>query len=407
MVKSVAIGRFAALLMLPAVAVVALVLFGILGVGRGNAEAFADVKYWYVSTRMWFEGLNPYDYEQLKLYAQGLGIGLIERYAYPPVAFVLGLALSPFSLGAAKLVWTVLSLGALALIVMALYRIYSETFVSGGDWGWRDRAIFAVLTTIVVGNPFVAHVVWTGQTTLIIAAALIWAWRFIYAGKDLAGGVLLALAACKPQFSVLVFFWLLLDRKFLVLASATVAAVLFAAVPFVGTGFSIVGQWLGSMQGYQGEVSKVLGVSNNSNLRSVLFAFGLSEKPFNLLWDASLAVLVTFIVWLRQKDAGTGGVAVLAVLIGLALLFVSGRDYDYAALAPLLVAALYLRGESLVLLTTLTGLMVAMFVPHRLVETLGVPGLLMWRPITLALIFAIAGWVAYSSGQRAGNRVGA
>lgn len=371
-----------------------LLQFGILGVGRRGGEAFADVKYWYVSARMWLAGASPYDYGQFKAASLQSGIPETELFAYPPTSFILGALISPFSFQTAKIAWLAINLCALLAIVVALHEYVKEIFASRIQSSDYIRTFLALLI-IVLGNPFTTHVIWIGQTSLIVAAAIIWAWRSIYNGHPIVGGVLLAVSGAKPQLSALVGFWLLLDRRFLALGVAAVASLALIAVPFSVSGIGLPVEWLSSMQGYQSEATKAVALSHNTNLRSLLHAISLTDTHFRLRVDLPLAMLATFLIWLGQDRYFSERIFYLGFLISVGLLLIFGRDYDLAAAMPLLVAGAVIARGNIYRQAFLAVLLLILCFPHRLVMRLDVPVLTLWRPVTLLVMLAVIAYWNY------------
>ena len=379
-------------------ALIFLVSFGVLGVGRYGIEQFADVKYWYISSRMWLGGMSPYDYDQFQAISLQSGIETIERFAYPPTSFALGALISPFPFPIARFAWLVLNLAALSSILVAMRSYLREIYADRWQSTDFDRT-FAALLIVFVGNPFTAHVIWLGQVTFLITAALMWGWRFIYSNRPVVGGLLLAVSGAKPQLSALVALWLLLDRQFVALAVAAAVSLVFIVVPFSVSGFALIGEWLSSMQGYQSEATKAIALSHSTNLRSVLHAIALTPEHIKLRVDLPLAMLATLLLYLSRNKYFSDQMFFLGFLIGAGLLLIFGRDYDYAACAPLLIAAAVISKGQLPRQALLIALALILFIPHRLVMLLGDSKLVMWRPITFLVIVAALAYWHYSDTQ--------
>lgn len=182
------------------VSICAMIANGFVGFGRDNT-GFGDVRYWYVSAKAWLAGLNPYDLATFQSYAQRIGVGEIESFAYPPQSFAIGafLALFPFSI--AQLVMIALSL--ISVIVLAVWgvELLRRREVAAGVA--PAQAARWLIPAIIVGNPFTAHVLWTGQVSLIITASMVTSWQLVQRGNWLVGGVLTGFASVKPQLVLL------------------------------------------------------------------------------------------------------------------------------------------------------------------------------------------------------------
>lgn len=375
----------------------ALLAFGILGIGRGGTEGFADVRYWYISARLWLDGQNPYDYEVFRGFSRSHGLGEIFTFPYPPQIFVLGVLIAAFPFAIAKLAWTFLNLAAVVVLAYWGARLVRIRAVAIGvapsriaDW---------LIPAIIIGNPFTAHVVWTGQTSLIVAASLITGWQLVHGGSFLLGGLLLAVATIKPQLSILIVLWLILNRHWRALATGGIGVLAFSAVPMsvVGPSATLLG-WVDSLKAYQVEVAS--GLSYNLNLKSLLNGLGFGLPPSSMLVFMLCAIGMTLVLWRLQNRRKLDQQDVLALLLGSSLLLTSGRDYDLVVLVPALSAMWWhVRGDRLSQLVS-TALMVALFVPHRVMEKFGLPFLLYWR---IVILLFLVGWLFSCSLEKRDN----
>jgi hypothetical protein len=82
------------------------------------------------------------------------------------------------------------------------------------------------------GQPMTSYTLWLGQTTIIIFAALFFAWGFEMRGDWLLGGGLLGVASCNPLLVLLAIVWRLCDRRFktLIVGLATALAMSIPAI---------------------------------------------------------------------------------------------------------------------------------------------------------------------------------
>lgn len=357
-----------------AVSLAAMLAFGLLGIGRGD-EGFFDVRYPYIAAKCWLAGLNPYDYKVFQSVAQANGLDRIEVFAYPPQSFALGALLAPFSYAAAKGIMTTLSLIALAALafwgrrLMAL-RQQAARVNPARIAGW-------LIPAIVVGNPFTAHVLWTGQSSLIVGAAVLTAWQLLGSSALLAG-VLLGFASLKPQLVFLVMLWICLERRWRVLLAFGLSLLLFSAVPLLQQGpLPVLSDWWQATQAYQLEPSKAMGLSYNTNLKSLLLGLGLPAPGLAVFGLGAIAL--TGLLWWLYRQGRLAHSDVLGLLLPAQLLLLLGRDYDMVILLPLLTSLWWqVRSAPLAQIVSF-GLMVLLFVPHRLVEKLAPGPLLYWR----------------------------
>jgi hypothetical protein len=377
-----------ALLALALAGVAALLLFGILGVGRADGSGFSDVRYWRSGTSFWLQGGNPYDLAQLLPYATRLGYDGIANFAYPPTAFWMGLPLAGMTPLVAGWTWTLLNLAAVLGIVAGCTRLLVS--LAGRP---ATVAEVALITAVMAGSPYTANVIWTGQTTLVISCALIWSWLFAYSGRSVLAGLLLAMASAKPQLAVFPALWLLLDRQWKTLFSAAVCGAALSVVPFMATGFDTIKLWLQATAAYMNEPTVVMLLSHNLNLASVAQAFHwpLSEQigPVFMLAGAGVTALL---YWRLRQHANAHAIAI-GLLMPLSLLCLYGRDYDLAACGPLLAVGLIVSRRSAMHWVIAALLVVGLNVPHRVAEKIDPVYLVYWRPVLLlASILWVAAW---------------
>ena len=369
------------------VAVAALVAFGLLGVGRGGGVAFADVRYFYLAAQMVSSGLNPYSYPAFSAFSVAAGLGAdIGVFPYPPHSLLLWLPLTWFPIEVARWIWTGANLIVLALVAGLMGRWFASR-VSG-------HAAPSVLVTsawipaIIIGNPFTAHLVWTAQTGLLVLGCLLVAWYGLNSGRALLAGIFLGLASIKPQLSILVILWVLFTGHFRILAIAGVTAAALLVFPLVAIGSAAVTDWWQAALAYQGEVSGALAYI--INLRSLIVGLAIPVLP-RVVWVLPvLAVLYVAAMAFQDRKQPFNRGDVFASLLVTSLLFVFGRDYDIAVLAPVVPALWwYSRGSNTAKAFGL-AILVLLVVPQRVVSQAGVPALQFWR---IALLGALWLWL--------------
>jgi len=355
----------------PCVALATLLATGVLGVGR-HGDLAADHRYYAVAAATWLEGRTPYALETFQQVGEDLGAGELLSYAYPPNSFGFGVLLR---LGPSALLMTVLTLSALAAIVYWCVRQMTRA----GFPLW-ERLMAAAL---VLGNPFSAHAVWTGNISIVVVAAVIWAWTLSKTDHWFGAGLLASVALMKPQLSLLVLLWFVLDRRWKLLLVAAVAALAAASVPIAMTGWTepFLG-WLGAVQQYSSEPISRYGFEYIIGIRSILAAAGVPCPDL-----LPLAVLATAaLYWSRQRFPDLSDQACLGLLLGLSAVFIYAHDYDLVMLVPLLVSLwcqAKTRNQRLLLLAAIF----ALCIPARLLRALGTPSLLLhWRTLVLLLL---------------------
>ena len=379
-----------------ALAALALLAFGVAGVGRGANPHFDDVRYFYAAAQTMLNGQSPYTFEAFKLTADAVGVGNgIGVYPYPPHSLLPSVPLTWFPVEVARWLWTIANLCVLGVVALLMGRWYAERTSAAPSESDR-LASSAWIPAIVVGNPFAAHLVWTGQTGLFVLGCLLLVWHGLSQGRPLLAGIFLGLASIKPQLSILVILWIAFTGHYRVLLVACLTALAMLLLPLAEVGPRVIAEWWQSALAYQGGMS--VSLPYNANLRSLLMGFGLSfASRFGWVLPMLAVVYVAALAYrhrLQPLDRGD----VLAALLTASLLLVFGRDYDIAVLAPLVPALWWhCRGDAHAKWIGLT-ILALMFVPQRLVSQWGVPMLQYWR---IALLGVLLTWLTAAMWRRA------
>lgn len=364
-------------------AVVALVQFGYVGTGRGGGLFSFDSRYFYVSGEMWETGATPYDPAVFKDEMARIANIQSVSYAYPPNSAPFSLALSVGSLGLSQIIIGTINLAAILGIVAfahgAIRLDAARDTVPPGDIRAAEIATWAV----IIGNPFTAHVVWMGQTTLFSAAFLLGAWLLACKRLDVLAGIFLGISAVKPQLALLVGFWFLLDRRWQIIVASALTVVAMSAWPLWMNGLN--GSWLAWMRSvtdYKDGAYNTLVFKHVFGVRSLLAAQDI-VIPSTL----PLAAVGTALLYFFRRHYQT--VWLIGPLLILSVLLVYAHDYDLAPLAimtfPLLIAA---RGRPMVLVSIILLAMVIYF-PQRIWERLDMAELARSREVALLLLLAL------------------
>lgn len=364
----------------------ALICFGILGVGRSGESSF-DFAVMYAGGREWLEGGNPYNQNELNQIIAKLKGGFPQSnfddapFSYPPqsAAFFVTLALSGFSY--AKIVWLVLNLLSVAAIVaMTIYTINRHAQKR------EDLVVSGVMAAFIIGNPLTTNVVWEGQTSLIVFAATMAAWIFGQQQKWLLAGICLAIASIKPQMSLLVVIWFLLERNWKILAVALGTAVVMSIDPMLVQGpVGMLVAWHERIQSHQSFYANVPGSEFVIGLQSLLTAAGLTVPSLDLLGVVSVIIL-----WVFRKRIYTEDI--FGILMALTLTFIFNMDTAFVALIPI-ITSFWLYSYNYRKALPVLILLVFLFVfPRRLVRELGVPVLNQWRTVVVIIMLTIVVW---------------
>ena len=358
-------------------AVAALASFGIFGVGREGSGGF-DMAFLYAAGRTWLNGLNAYVLTQRQASVGSFPFD-IYAFAYPPPVFPLTIALGYFSFATAKLL--MLGLNILSAVGLSVYCVRMAERGPAPGAVSRAPEVDAyrwVIPAIIMGNPFTAHVLWMGQTTLIVAASIAWGCRFAGQGRWLLGGLLLAVSTIKPQFSVFAFLWLAMQRRWPSILTAGALSLAFALGPLLISGpLTAIRSWLDEIKVYQAYPSNTVGFEHSFGLQSMLYHLGIAV-PSGVLIALAFA---TAIFLVRAKILEDD---ILPLLLGVALLLSVAHDYDLILAAPLVPALWrHLRDRGRRTAVIALAIMCVMFIPQRLLKPLDSSALLQFRVLVL------------------------
>ncbi|MBE9126901.1 MULTISPECIES: glycosyltransferase family 87 protein [unclassified Coleofasciculus] len=311
-------------------ACVVLVVKGILGVGVSQSMGTNfDTKYLYVAGLAWLEGLNAYDPEVAIQLGATLDLGNFG-FSYPPQIAPLCLILAAFPWAKTKVIMTFLNVFSAGVLGFFCVRLVKRPQVKilkvpGSSPWW-------FIPAIVISNPLTINVMWLGQTTLIVAAALVSSWYYAYRDRCVLSGILIAIASIKPQLSLLIILWFLLERRWRLLAVAVLTTLIFCLVPMAVSGpIDVFFYWFTSLNEYKNIFSNVLGSEAVFSIQNLMYAAGIKVPQLFLL-----ALILTYLLWWYRSRLILDDV--VGILVAISLLFGFAHHYDLVALAPLIAA---------------------------------------------------------------------
>ena len=157
-----------------AVSVLSLICFGIVGIGR-DGQLNADGGVLYAAGRAWLKGLNAYNHDMLTQSVATIKEIDLKNAAffYPPQSAAFCMFVGLFDYSIAKLVWLLLNLLSIAAIIVMTVRTINQHQNNS-----ENQLGSLVMAAMIIGNPFTAHVVWMGQTSLMAFAGTMAAWFF-------------------------------------------------------------------------------------------------------------------------------------------------------------------------------------------------------------------------------------
>ena len=284
-----------------------------------------DTKYLYVAGLSWWKGLNAYEPDVASRLGANQSLG---SFFYPPQIAPLCLLLSAFPWTQAKVVMTlfnIFSAGVLAFFSVLLVKQpqVKQLRVPGASARW-------FIPAVVIANPFTLNIIVLGQTTLIVTTALVSGWYYAYRGRWVLSGILIAIATIKPQLSLLVILWLLLERRWRILAVAAMTTLIFCLVPMVITGpIDVFVHWFASLGKHKDIFANVLGSPAVFSIQNLLYAAGI-QVPQLLL----LGIVITGLLWRYRSRLIIDDV--IGLLMAISVLFGFAHHYDLIGLAPLM-----------------------------------------------------------------------
>lgn len=311
-----------------ALSLVALASFGVLGVGRGGSIPQSDFDFFYAGGRCWRKGESPYRRENLQRSVLELLVLEDAGFPYPPQSAAVYVPFALFSHPIAKWLWLLLALvsaGAIAWICAVPLLGPPASGRSGGP------GVPMLVAALILGCPFTAHAAWLGGSCLLAAAFLIASWTCLERGRPGIGGILLGLATFKPQLALLPILWLILERRWKVLAVGAGTALLMAVPAMVVSGpVGAFTEWLSALS-YSSQRKTLDGYWTQMGLDRFLRSLGLVVPDL-----LPLAILSTVALWLIRTRIDRRDV--FPLLMGIAFQFIYLHDTDLVTLYPIVPA---------------------------------------------------------------------
>lgn len=358
-------------------------------VGRSGAWSL-DLPFFYAAGKCWIDGDSPYDQTSLVAHSQGTITNDKSPFAYPPTIAPFCMALALFAWPMAC--WIVFAINMICIAVIALLTYEQVIAQLGPAHGGRA----AVAAAFIIGMPATSHVVWMGQSTLMVVAAVYLGWRAKQYHYPLLAGVLLSFAAIKPQFVILPFLWIILEmRHWRHLVVAACVALVLIAYPMLMRGpVNCIHDWLAAVHAYQSHRYSALGGEHIMGLPSLLVAAGLPAPPL-----MPLMLVIGIALFVCRRRIRTEDLLAVFTLATLGLVY--AHDYDLCFIAPTIAAfAIYAHRRLNIALAAL-ALAVLLYIPHRLVRILDMPLMLHWRTLVLLAGLALLLWLNAQADQPA------
>jgi hypothetical protein len=344
-----------------------------------------DTRIFYEWGQAWRQGLNAYDPE-LHLYSKHLN-KKIGPTAYPPHASLLFMFLASFPINVAMIIMTTLNVFCVGVIAFFSLLLLKQAKVK------LDAAMWFI-PALVMGNPFVSGTIFIGQTLLIIGAALISGWYFAYRGRWVLGGILIAIASIKPQLTILVVFWLFLDKQWRLLTVAGITVLVGSIVPMVIVGpIDAFLQWLLSAIRYiEHPGVDHLGSTGVTGFQNVFYLLGVKGIPSFL----PIGIVLTAVLWwYRAKFASINDI--FGVLVGITCLFSLAVElYQSVIIIPLIaIFWIHLHQSEWTKISIAIILMSSLYIPKVLLQHIFDPSALFMVTYPVLILSILVIWLVW------------
>ncbi|MBE9562180.1 MAG: DUF2029 domain-containing protein [Proteobacteria bacterium] len=336
-------------------------MFGIIGIGQFNAQiTHGDMTSLRIAGQLWSNGLNPYDFES---FSKVNTVNTNIPFAYPPQSSPLFILLSSFSFVIAKAIMITINLFCVGIISFFSLRLIKQTGIKDLETSW-----WFIPIALVMCNPYTFNILWQGQMGLIVTAALIGGWYFAYRNQWIIGGILIAIASMKPNLSILIILWLMLDKQWRLLTVAAMTVLVFSIVPMIVSGpIDVFLDWYNAVKEYQASGFNRLGSSQIPTIQNMLYVAGFQNISTLLTSFLPLGIILTTILWWYRSKFFNNDI--FGILLGAGLLFGFGHVYDWIALAPL-IAIFWIhlhKTENVIEIIAAISLIFIIFFPRRVI----------------------------------------
>lgn len=324
--KLVSIGEYSNLLLsilLIALGTAFLIAVGLFGFMKPGTALESDFIVFYNAATLFLSGANPWS--ELASSA--------TPYSYPPHSVAVLTFLGVGSVSVALILQHLINLSSILLIVML-----------SNNWFLHVRCFSsmtfaqALCICILLGNPYMATSVNQGQLTLPAVALIMLCWHMVYYKNTstFISGICLAFATIKPQLSLLFVIWFLIDKKFMVVLWGGAISFMLMLPGFINLGlYDTLFSWLGSMGGYSNVHQNAMGSPYVVGIQSMMVAYGVDIPAGMYLFLAGVSVGLLYL-----KKNSLSFFEIFSFLYIASFLFIYGHDYDYVAIAPVMVGLL-------------------------------------------------------------------
>lgn len=347
-------------------AVIVMICFGLLGYKK---EPWGrDLTVIYIAGQCWWNGNSPYDLQLfLKLEEAYPDHQLPYPFVNPPQIAPLCLFLSLWSLPVAKILMMLLNIICLVLFANGCWELIKQRIPATSSLG--PELIRPLIAAMILGSPDTANALWTGQTVPVVAAAIVWGWVYSDKNRSILSGILLGISTIKPQLSLLIILWYMLERRFLVLAIAAITILIASIVPLmVQDPFSLLRDWQQALLVYRAHPYNQSSDPNVFGLATILNIIGIHSVHPAVV--ALVGIALTMLLWRYRRRYERHDI--LAILLVCSVLFMYSRNYDIIATVPLFGSLLTLHSSFTLAMSAL--FFISFVLPYGiLLKLLGLP----------------------------------
>ena len=220
-----------AAMLVPLWAAVAICVVILIKAMPGRANKW-DYSIYYSSALAMREGINPYTTDLTPLaHSLGFDLGKINHATDPPTFVMCFVPLTLLAPRPGFYVWTAINAASFLLALILLFR-----WTPGLG---RDPAL-AIAALAILFPPVTDHLVW-GQNKMLVLLMFVLMLRWMERGKDAAAGLILAFATLLRAFPLLLVGYLILMRRWRVVAYTNVGLAVggLATMALVGMSRSV------------------------------------------------------------------------------------------------------------------------------------------------------------------------
>lgn len=237
--------------------------------------------------------------------------GAFSWFVSPPFAAVLYAPFAALPYTAAAVLWTVLSVACLVAAVRLLPLWAPVLFARSGNVVWL----------VVFASEPVLELFGSGQESAVTLLLWVFGIRSVVRGREVTGGIVLALGLFKPQQLLLVPVVLLIQRRWQALSAWLVTAVGLAAASVAVVGVDGTASWLklpfSPLYVELAQVQMAWKMQSAGALITGLFpaSIGWVAAKLGLLVSAALIGLFIWQAWRRRERANEVASWMLALLV--------------------------------------------------------------------------------------------